>query len=1360
MRNLQCIHYSKHKNQPGLPLTAAAWDTITDSIVCAYGPSKADQVIDLKRIECYKRGSSTEAHLIASWDAPCPLPNLDHDRIIDLHYLVQLEASCLVLAGGDIVVVRSQPLPGQEKIEIVGSIDAGITAARWSPDEELLAVTTGAHTLLFMTLEFENIANVPFSADDSKLSKHVSVGWGKSETQFKGKRAKALRDPTIPERVDEGTVSTHDLKDSNISWRGDGEFLATNTFDEEQRRMIRVYSREGILDSVSEPVDGLEGALSWRPAGNLLAGIQRLDDRIDVVFFERNGLRHGEFSLRVAKQDMDSWASSISLSWNIDSTVLAVSYCDRVQLWTMGNYHYYLKQEFSFPLDGEMSRPLTGLWHPEESLRVAALQAVKIDGMMSNGNFSTPDSGAVHEIEVISNISSGCSLPPDGFGMTLVQDGSTALRIANIPPPFAQFEIQLPEIARDSAANKNGSKIAVLGLSSVFLYRLRIDSKSARCLELEESFELPTPIQGVPLQICFSDNESLHVLFSPRTENARAPTLYDVYTGTFRLIDTEARMTRFFPSADYRSLVCSMDNSTHIIASGSNNASIASTAPICSFPSAAPYTAVVSYGGEHIAIGLTSTGSLYANTRVLLRNCSSFFVTDSHLILTTTNHLLKFVHLSRAEEDLAVPPDQPEADERCRNIERGARLVAVIPTTSSVILQMPRGNTETIHPRALVLASIRRSVENKQYRAAFLNCRSNRVDMNILYDYLPDQFLESVSLVLDQLKSVEYIDLLLSQFRGEDVSKTMYKETLPSKDIFKSNQGGAENQNRNVPVSTSHSKVNRICDAFLSILVHRYSTNLQNVITAHLCKSPPDIESGLHVISDLQAKGEHDFVETAVEHTCFLADVNKIYDAALGMYNLQLALLVAQQSQKDPREYLPYLQDLQEQPELRRKYLIDHDLKRYESALAHLHAVGDFDEVKAYTERHELYKSSLELYKYNSDSYAAILQAYAEFLSSRSRYKEAAIAFESLSDYTSASEAYRASNSWRESLSCAKLASQSPESVTSLAKALAESLEEAKEYSAAATVQLEYLSDVEAATEILCKGHHFSEAIRIVSLHGLQNLLKDVVDPGLGEGFATLTELLADCKGQLKAQVPRLKELREIKARDPLAFFGDAANHGGANDGADIPDDMSLAASSTASTNATTLVTRYTNRHSNATLGTNTSRRSSKKRRAEERKRAKGKKGSVYEEEYLVASIGRLVERVNGLVEYQAKSGIGIDQSGGAEANADGETGLEPPSAPTAPGGELAAVTEVLLRRGMREQARVLERSTSEVLDMCRECIREVFEVKQKQESSAASEIQQKQGSAGLDIEGQAGVPWWRKLDPPVVPKYEGVGLL
>ena len=44
-----------------------------------------------------------------------------------------------------------------------------------------------------------------------------------------------------------------------------------------------------------------------------------------------------------------------------------------------------------------------------------------------------------------------------------------------------------------------------------------------------------------------------------------------------------------------------------------------------------------------------------------------------------------------------------------------------------------------------------------------------------------------------------------------------------------------------------------------------------------------------------------EIVEDAVKYIIFLSDVNKLYDVALGMYNFQLVLMVAQYSQKVSR---------------------------------------------------------------------------------------------------------------------------------------------------------------------------------------------------------------------------------------------------------------------------------------------------------------------------------------------------------------------------------------------------------------------------------------------------------------------------
>lgn len=371
MRNLKIVGRSllRFSGDEPLPLTATAWDAASDALVCAFGPSESRATIELKRLHYARNGVEEKLESIASWDAPCPLPSLTHDSILSLHHFADTSTSCLILAGGDIVLVRENPTSTEELVEIVGSVDAGLSAAAWSPDEELLAITTQADTLLLMSRDIENIASVNLTPEDVNVSSHVSVGWGKKETQFKGKRARALQDPTVPESIDEGVLSPLDDRSVTISWRGDGAWFAVSKIEEERRRMIRVYSREGQLDSVSEPVDGLEGALSWRPSGNLIASTRRTSDKVEVVFFERNGLRHGQFDLRFTAEELAALSVPLTLKWNSDSNVIAVSYPDKVQLWTMSNYHYYLKQELRFP--EASARTVMCDWHAERPLAVA-----------------------------------------------------------------------------------------------------------------------------------------------------------------------------------------------------------------------------------------------------------------------------------------------------------------------------------------------------------------------------------------------------------------------------------------------------------------------------------------------------------------------------------------------------------------------------------------------------------------------------------------------------------------------------------------------------------------------------------------------------------------------------------------------------------------------------------------------------------------------------------------------------------------------------------------------------------------------------------------------------------------------------
>ncbi|KAF2864049.1 IkappaB kinase complex, IKAP component [Piedraia hortae CBS 480.64] len=1085
-------------------------------------------------------------------------PAMTGDCIINIHCFADLGTTIIIFALGDIVAVRNTGDNEVENVEIIGTIDSGIKAASWSPDEELVAIATTADTLLLMTRDFDQLADITLSVEDVKVSNHVSVGWGKKETQFKGRgAAKALRDPTVPEHVDEGSLNEGDDGRVTISWRGDGQCFVLNSIleSEPRRRIARIYDRQGTLEAVSEAVNGLEAAMSWMPSGQVIAGVQRGNDNTKVVFFERNGLRHGEFDMRVAD------AREVDLAWNIDSTVLAVTMSDRVQLWTMGNYHWYLKQEIT--IDNAQLK-----WHPEQSLKLALATGHQLQQICYELAFTR-----------------GSVKPPHDLGLMAAIDGKklkvTPLRLANIPPPMSFDEIDLPAPAESAVFNEDGTGITVYHGDKTTAwkwdYTARPVQRAAQCseqdkLQTEEMFSL-------------------------------------------------------------------------------------------------------------------STNGVLKGQGLRIPGCTSFVVTLSHLIYTTSNHLLKFIHLQRLE----VPPDEPEKDERCRSIERGAKIVTVIPSAYSLILQMPRGNLETIYPRAFVLAGIRHAINQKDYETAFKICRTHRVDLNILHDYAPVQLKENVGLFISQVQKPEWIDLFLGSLIEENVAMTMYKETLADtvlpQEVFPTG------------------KVNFICDMFLAALP---STSTQNLITAHISKSPPDLESALKLIS---ANGKP-YSEAAIEHICFLADVNTLYDTALGLYDLDMALSIAQKSShKDPREYLPYLQNLHALSEPRRRYSINSDLQRYSKALAELRSMPDtFEEVKSYLQKHsDLYPLAMELYKYTPPELETIVTLYAEHLSSISQFSQAGECYESIREYTRASEAYSSAGLWRESLSCADLAGYDESAVVSLARSLASGLEESKSYASAAVIHRDYLADVSTAVGLLCKANAFNEAFALAAKQRQDgNLFDKVVDPGLGEAAASFTETMAEMSSQLLAQGERVGTLRELKAANPLGFYGDAAEGAGG----EFPDDISIAMTD-ATTTAGTFMTRYTGLSSG-------SRMTSKNKRREERKRARGKKGTVYEEEYLVNSIKRLVERYNVLL------------------------------------GDAREVVRACLRRGMRERAKAVQTLVKEVGVLAKQVVEKVFvvdEVGRVDGTAKADEVERPTGGRGVlfDALGEMGT----KKEKPVVEELE-----
>lgn len=1242
MRNLITLNKGRFKPSstfhPDLELYASSFDILSDSITCVLGSS------DLGVIEVQQYMKDGSLNILATF-------NLErfNDKLLCFTHFSDINQITFVFEQGDVIIAKYNVTVNgdfESTIEIVGSFDSGISAAEWSYDEESLCIVTADDNIVLLSRQFEPISEIRLDKEDLKVSKCVNVGWGKKETQFRGQGTRAmerealkslkasgligeeLRDPTMPYTIDSGHITMMDNKGAEISWRGDCEYFAVSTVDtvndpnnpEEtiERRVLRVYNRDGILDSVSEPVDGMEQNIAWKPQGSLIACVQRNirvigEESLDLIFFERNGLRHGSFGTRLSPNEPIK-----SISWNSSSEILSIILHNRIQLWTSKNYHWFLKQEIY------ADKITFAKWHPEKELTL-------IYG----------DGDSVNILDFTYKMTKGPIIEPFDNGTSLVIDGRmvniTPFGVANVPPPIYFRDFETPDNVIDVATSLSNEVYAALnkdelifatvtsfeelkkGSSPVVISSLPKTEFATGSDSLRQVAFINDTIVGILLD---SDNLSRIALIN--IENISQPTILTT-------VDPSDKVVLLSTEFDYNYLVYETRDGKifQLDAEGQ-------VIEVTQFPELVrdfrvkrveSAIAQTDWGTEPLrlmAFGITFDGKLFANDVLLTNAVTSLEITDSFLLFTTAQHNLQFVHLNTTQFKRLPKVEDETNDERVRSIERGSTLVNVIPSKFSVVLQALRGNLETIYPRIMILSGVRKYILLKQYSDAFSICRIHRVNLDILHDYAPDLFFDNIEHFINELKKVDYINLFISTLSEKNSSDTKYKETLyldPDQQF-----------NINPPLPTEMelymekklfnpktSKVNKICQAIVEFLLHNLNYKkkyLQSIITAYACQTPPQLKNALTLIGTLEDKSER---ESLITYICFLQDVNVVYKNALSLYDVRLALDIAQKSQMDPKEYLPFLQNLYDQAPLRRKFLIDDYLNFYEKALDHL-AELDKEVLTVsetfinYVEKHGLYKYALSIFQYQEDKQNSIYHIYAQFLSGKQEYTEAGVIYEMLGDLKQSMESYTLGKKWHEALSIAT--NHFPDEIQEIAEQLVSSLTIAHKYTDAAQIELKFLRNINESVSLYCKAYRYEEACLTAMLEKKPNLIEEIIDPALGEGFGTIAELLADCKSQVTSQLMRLRELRQKKENDPYAFYGQEL---------DQTDDVSIAPSETSTRES--FFTRYTGKTS-GTAKTGVSRRTAKNKRREERKRARGKKGTIYEEEYLIQSITRLINRL------------------------------------------------------------------------------------------------------------------------------------
>uniref|UniRef100_A0A4X1VD97 IkappaB kinase complex-associated protein n=1 Tax=Sus scrofa TaxID=9823 RepID=A0A4X1VD97_PIG len=984
--------------------------------------------------------------------------------------------------------------------------------------------------------------------------------------------------------------------------------------------------------------------LLLRPSGSLIASTQDKPNQQDVVFFEKNGLLHGHFTLPFLKDEV----KVNDLLWNADSAVLAVWLEDLqteekstlksyVQLWTVGNYHWYLKQSLPFSSCGK-SKIVSLMWDPVAPYRLHVL--------CQGWHYLYYDWHWTTDRSLGDNLSDMANVAVVDGNRVLV----TVFQQSVVPPPMCTYRLLLPHPVNQvmfSAHPTESNNLAVLDASNqISVYKCGDSPSVDPTVKLGAvggngfKISLRTPHLEKRYKIQLENSEEEEV--NPLTLSLLTWVQEDIFLAvshshsspqsvlhhlTVAPSETDDELGQLNVSSSVTvdgiiiSLCCnSKSKSVALQMAGGQILKYLWESPSPAvepwknpggFPVRFPYPCtqmeLAMIGGEECVLGLTDRCRFFINDTEVASNVTSFAVYDEFLLLTTHSHTCLCFCLREASLktlQAGLSSSHVPNGESLRKVERGSRIVTVVPQDTKLILQMPRGNLEVVHHRALVLAQIRKWLDKLMFKEAFECMRKLRINLNLIHDHNPKVFLENVDTFIRQIDSVNHINLFFTELKEEDVTKTMYPPPSTPTVQPSSDPDGK--------------KVDLICNAMRAAMEninpHKYCLS---ILTSHVKKTTPELETVLQKVHELQGNAalvpDAVSAEEALKYLLLLVDVNELYDHSLGTYNFDLVLMVAEKSQKDPKEYLPFLNTLKKMETNYQRFTIDKYLKRYEKAIGHLSKCGPeyFPECLNLIKDKNLYNKALELYPPDSQQYKDISIAYGEHLLQEHLHEPAGLVFARCGAHEKALSAFLACGNWRQALCVAAQLELNKDQLASLGRTLAGKLVEQRKYSDAAAVLEQYAQDYEEAVLLLLEGAAWEEALRLVHKYNRPDIIETNVKPSILEAQKNYMAFLDSQSSIFSRHKNRLLVVRELKEQAQQVNLDDEAPHGQESD---------LFSETSSVMSGSDMSGRYS--HSNSRI----SARSSKNRRKAERKKHSLKEGSPLEDLALLEALSEVVQ--------------------------------------------------------------------------------------------------------------------------------------
>ncbi|VDK62423.1 unnamed protein product [Onchocerca ochengi] len=384
--------------------------------------------------------------------------------------------------------------------------------------------------------------------------------------------------------------------------------------------------------------------------------------------------------------------------------------------------------------------------------------------------------------------------------------------------------------------------------------------------------------------------------------------------------------------------------------------------------------------------GISKTNDLIVNGRSVLKYVGSYTMDQDYLLTVTFTSRSNSSELQIAELKDILTNDKEINYKTSRAIEKGAMLIGHEAGGTRVWLQMPRV-LETLFSYQLI---------------------------SIL-----QFFMKHIGQFIEDIGSAELLNLFVASLNNDNVTVDIYSENYGNSKHTELDKRAAKN---------GETKVQNVCTAIREYILNLDDTLITNlyttVISTYLKEQPPQISKALSALREqsLKLSNGTELEKKWIAYVSLLVPNENLFNVALSTYDLNLALVVAQNSQMDPKEYLSLLTNFQaHSPPSYQKSKIDIYLGLFQRAIRNLSELDDcWDEAAEIIKRQNLYAEALAVYR-GKKTYLKTCELCASHLMNKRRFEEAALLFKRANNIALALQCYQSAQNWKGIIECGQI---------------------------------------------------------------------------------------------------------------------------------------------------------------------------------------------------------------------------------------------------------------------------------------------------------------------------------------------------